>query len=224
MTAPCSDLVVTCDTLMDRARDLRSRRGRRVVIGIVGAPGAGKSTLAEALVAGMTDATLLPMDGFHLSQRQLQLLGRAERKGAPDTFDTDGYIALLARVHARAGDVLAPGFVREIEEPIAAMLRIPDSADIVFTEGNYLLHDGDGWEGASDLLDEVWFLTPHDAVRRGWLVQRHRRFGRTEEDALEWVASVDEPNAALIRRGLDRADLVITGWVTPHEDAPAPTR
>ncbi|MEO7447815.1 MAG: nucleoside/nucleotide kinase family protein, partial [Humibacillus sp.] len=74
---------------------------RRSVLGIAGAPGAGKTTLAEALVAGVRAAegdewvAHVPMDGFHLADVQLDRLGSRSRKGAPDTFDAQGYAALL---------------------------------------------------------------------------------------------------------------------------------
>lgn len=198
--------------LVTRATALRNATARRIVIGIVGAPGAGKSTLAEALCSRVPHSVVLPMDGFHLSQRQLDSLGRSHRKGAPDTFDADGFVALLARVHERSGDVYAPFFAREIEEPIAAGIRIPQEAEIVIAEGNYLLHDGDGWSPVSRLLDEAWYVDPDPGVRRGRLVDRHRRFGRAEEDAHRWVAEVDEPNAVVIERARMRADLIVTAW------------
>ena len=68
--------------------------GRRKLLGLVGAPGSGKSTLAHAIEQALPGrAQVVPMDGFHLAQVELQRLGRADRKGAPDTFDSAGYVA-----------------------------------------------------------------------------------------------------------------------------------
>src|SRR5918912_3000527 len=108
-------------SLIARARELAAR-GRRV-LGITGPPGAGKSSLAARVVAalGPDVARLVGMDGFHLAQAELERLGRADRKGAPDTFDAAGYVALLRRLrHAGPDVVYAPEFRREIEEPINA--------------------------------------------------------------------------------------------------------
>src|SRR5690606_9248170 len=156
----------TVGHLAERARRLADARGGRVLVGIAGAPGAGKSTLAEALVAELgVRAALVPMDGFHYSQQMLGLLGRAERKGAADTFDADGLAALLHRIRTATGDVYAPTFDRSIEEPIAAGTVVPADADIVVVEGNYLLLDDGAWAEVRAALDEAWFLRIPQATR-----------------------------------------------------------
>ncbi|NEE25652.1 nucleoside/nucleotide kinase family protein, partial [Streptomyces sp. SID7982] len=67
--------------LNDRARALADT-GQRRILGIAGPPGAGKSTLADRLVAALDGrAALVPMDGFHLAAAELDRLGRADRKG-----------------------------------------------------------------------------------------------------------------------------------------------
>jgi len=190
-----------------RARALISRGGRRI-LGLVGPPGAGKSTVAQQLVEALGGAAvLLPMDGFHLANVELARLGRAGRKGAPDTFDASGYVALLQRVRAqREGIVYAPEFRREIEEPIASAIPIAAEVPLVVTEGNYLLLDQHGWGGVRPLLDEAWFVEVDEAVRRRRLVERHMRFGRSEADARAWEAGTDQPNAVLIAGTAARAD------------------
>jgi pantothenate kinase len=210
---------VTVGELAERARRLADARAHRVLLGIVGAPGAGKSTIAEALVAELgARAALVPMDGFHYSQRVLELLGRAERKGAADTFDAEGLAALLHRIRAATGEVYAPTFDRSIEEPIAAGTVVPADADIVVVEGNYLLLDDGAWAEVRAALDETWFLRIPQATRVERLVERHMRFGRTREAAEAWVETVDERNARLIEASAERADLILT-W----EATPAPT-
>ena len=202
----------TLDALTERVIALQHSLGRRAVIGIVGPPGAGKSTLAERLTARVRGAALLPMDGFHLAQEQLVALGREARKGAPDTFDSAGYIELLRRARRGDGDVFAPRFDRSIEEPIAAAIRIPASATLVVTEGNYLMHEGDGWSAVADLLDESWYLDPPTPLRVERLTRRHVEFGRTPTAAGRWVAEVDERNARVIERARERCSLVIETW------------
>ncbi|AXG82971.1 nucleoside/nucleotide kinase family protein [Streptomyces paludis] len=203
------------DELTERARRL-AVPGRRRVLGIAGAPGAGKSTLAERLVERLGGlAVLVPMDGFHLAQAELTRLGRAGRKGAPDTFDAAGYAALLARLRgadADAGSVVyAPAFDRALEEPVAGSIAVDPGVPLVITEGNYLLHDDAAWAPVRALLDEVWFLEIDPAVRVRRLVDRHVRFGKERTFAERWVMESDEANALLVARGKERADLVVGG-------------
>jgi pantothenate kinase len=196
--------------LLTRARALADGGGRRI-LGITGAPGAGKSTVARRLVDALDGAAVLVgMDGYHLAQRELQRLRRAERKGAPDTFDAAGYVALLRRLRSSdAGTVYAPEFRRTIEEPIAAAVPVPAGLPLVVTEGNYLLLDTPPWSAVRGLLDEVWFLAPNERTRREWLVTRHRRYGCSDQQAAERAAGSDENNARLIAPTAARADLIL---------------
>lgn len=193
-----------------RVRELIKRNGR-TLLGLVGPPGAGKSTLAAALLAEFADvAQGVPMDGFHLANVELERLGRRDRKGAPDTFDSAGYVALLRRllVQDDAEVVYAPEFRREIEEPIANAIPIHARTQLVITEGNYLLLDEGPWSHVAGLLDEVWYVDIDDAVRLHRLTRRHEQFGRSAEDAAAWVAGTDEPNARLIEASRARASFV----------------
>lgn len=199
--------------LLARARRLADAGGRRL-LGVTGSPAAGKSTLAERLVAELGDRAVgVGMDGFHLAQRELLRLGRAERKGAPDTFDAVGYVELLRRLRAAGPDtVYAPEFRREIEEPIACAVPVGPDVPLVVTEGNYLLLDTDPWRRVRPLLDEVWFLAPPEPERVARLISRHRAFGRTEAQARERALGSDQANATLVAVTAARADLVLTGW------------
>jgi pantothenate kinase len=182
-----------------------------VLLGIAGSPGAGKSTLAAALVdaLGPEVAVLVPLDGFHLDDRVLDVLGRRGRKGAPDTFDAAGYVSLLRRIRDRHDDVVyAPVFLREREQAVAGALPVRAEVPLVVTEGNYLLADGP-FAAVRPLLDEVWFLDVDPALRRQRLVSRHVAHGRAAEQAERWVASSDDANALLIEATRDRADLVV---------------
>lgn len=192
-------------TALDRAAALvlSLPADRRILIGIAGAPGAGKSTFAGLLAAG-TAGTVLPMDGFHLPQARLVELGRRDRMGAPDTFDVDGFVALLRAL--RTGDpVDAPGFDRTAEEPVPGAIRIEPAQRILIIEGNYLLL----WPQAAPLLDATIFVHVDEAVRHERLIARHIAFGKTPEEARAWVLGPDQRNAELVASGAARADLVL---------------
>jgi pantothenate kinase len=182
---------------------------RRTLLGICGPPGAGKSTIARLLAAalGSDRAVVVPMDGFHLAQRVLEDLGIGDRKGAPDTFDRAGFVALLHLLR-RAEDTVtyAPAFDRSIEEPVNAAIAVPETTPLVVVEGNYLLT----WPDAAALLDEVWYVDPGDAVRRERLIARHMEFGRSRADAEVHALGSDERNAELIARNRSAAHLLIS--------------
>ncbi len=203
---------------LDRARVLADRRdaGRAgpPVLGITGPPGAGKSTLAEQVVEAVPGAVHVGMDGFHLAHSALVELGRVERKGAPDTFDAAGYVALLRRIRAvRPGStVWAPQFRREIEDAVAAAVPVTADATLVVTEGNYLLLDEPPWAEIRDLLDECWYVDVPDDLRRARLQSRHERYGRDPEQARERTLGSDERNAVLVAASRERAALLVTGF------------
>lgn len=186
-------------------------------MGITGAPGSGKTTLATAVVRALagrpdwrgTAVAYVPMDGFHLADAELDRLGRRDRKGAPDTFDAAGYAALLRRVVA-GEPAWAPAFERDLEQPIAQSLPIGPQVHTVVTEGNYLLLDDDPWPAVRSCLSETWFCAIPADIRLERLVARHERFGKTPAEAREWVARVDEPNAARVFGSASLADIVVT--------------
>lgn len=188
------------------------RPGQRYMLGLAGAPGAGKSTVAQRLVDAMPGrAVVVPMDGYHLANSELARLGRSGRKGAPDTFDSAGYVAMLARLRRRpAGEVVyAPEYRREIEEAVAGAIGVAPEVELVITEGNYLLLEQGHWAGVRAQLDAVWYVDIDAGSRRERLAARHVRYGRTAEQARAWVLGTDEPNAVLVEASRARADLIL---------------
>ena len=204
---------LTTAELVERAANL-ARPGTRAVLGITGAPGAGKSTLAHVVAHALGPrAVVVGMDGYHLSQQVLVELGREGRKGAIDTFDDHGYATMIERLAAHSEPVVyAPVFRREIEEPIAAGVAVPASVPLVITEGNYLLARSGAWPRARACMAEVWYVEVPDDVRLARLVDRHHAFGKTLQDAHSWAHGSDERNAELVAATRADADLVVE-WV-----------
>lgn len=192
-------------------------RAARRILGITGAPGAGKSTLAGQLVEtlGPQTAALVPMDGFHLSHAVLRALGRHDRKGAWDTFDADGYVHLMQRLRSRAEPVIyAPDFDRGIEESIGSAVPVPCAIPLIVTEGNYLLSNERSWPRAAALLDETWYLdTDHD-LRPQRLVARHEAHRKPYDQAVAWTHGSDETNAEVVARGRSKGLACGRGGVT----------
>ena len=195
--------------LLTRIEALCANSSSRVLIGIAGCPGAGKTTLTKLLLDGIPEAAWVPMDGFRLSDAVLTDRGTLDRKGAPDTFDTEGYFSALQRIKAGREDVYVPSFDRDLEQPIAAGLRVPVEAKVVISEGNYLLLARDEWDRIHQLFDQVWFVDTPPELRISRLVNRHMRYGKPPQFAREWVQEVDEANAALIEEDAQSADLLV---------------
>lgn len=189
--------------------------GQRAILGITGAPGAGKSTVAAQLTELLgARSALAPLDGFHLANEILISRGLQSRKGAPETFDGYGFLAMLARLRDRSDPVVyAPKFDRRLEEAIGSALPIAAGIPLVIVEGNYLLLKQQPWASVRRYLDACWYIDIPDATRVGRLITRHESYGRSEVEANSWVHNNDEKNAALIRNSRDQADLVIQGPV-----------
>ncbi|GAA0695882.1 nucleoside/nucleotide kinase family protein [Kitasatospora atroaurantiaca] len=200
----------------------RAGSGGRIILGLAGPPGAGKSTLARYLVTeidrleGQGTAAYLPLDGFHLSNTQLERLGLRARKGSPESFDAWGYVALLRRVAAeRFRDVYVPDFDRELDEPVAARHVVRPHTRLVVTEGNYLANAHAPWPEARQLLRELWYVDADDAVREERLLQRHVNGGRDAAAARHWIESNDHPNGEYVKEGLAACTGVVRGGDLP---------
>jgi pantothenate kinase len=189
--------------------EITATAGRRV-LGITGPPGSGKTTLATAITRATSGSAFVPMDGFHLGDAELRRRAIHDRKGTPETFDAWGYAALLRRLHERPDHtVMAPGFDRDLEQPLAGVIAVPPTTWLIVTEGNYLLLDRPEWRAGRSSIDTIWHVTLDDELRRERLVARHVAFGKTPAEARAWIARVDEPNATLVGAASRWADVVL---------------
>lgn len=187
--------------------------GHRIIVGICGAPGAGKSRLAEAVAAhlGPGRAVVVPFDGFHLATSVLEGTPLIDRRGALETFDLGAFRSIIGRLRARDEEIVyAPTFVRGLEEPIASAIPVPAEVPIIITEGNYLLSPHPTLRAVRAQLDEVWYLDTPPEIRLPQLVARHVAFGKREEEAHEWATGTDQRNAEHVESTRDSADLVVT--------------
>lgn len=201
------------DTFLGRLASLPT--GQRHLIALAGPPGAGKSTLAAALIARLNQrspgrAALLPMDGYHFDDRVLTARGMRARKGAPDTFDVGGFASMVTRLRLNAEPEIAiPVFDRDVEIARAAAMMIPREAEIVLVEGNYLLIDEGAWRGLAKAFDLTALLHVDEPELRRRLMARWAHLDRSE--ACAKVEANDLPNGLFVLRQSARPDVMLDG-------------
>jgi pantothenate kinase len=146
-----------------------------------------------------------PLDGFHLPNATLDERGLRKVKGAPETFDCEGFVLSLARARDEDQTILWPAFHRGLDEPTPDEIVIPMETKLVVVEGNYLLLEQPCWRDVRPLLDDVWYVDAPPELLRGRLTERAIAFGRSEEEARRHVNGSDMRNVELVARTKEQA-------------------
>ena len=193
------------ETALARIKSIPLRKGRRI-IAIAGAPGSGKSTLAQQLGAAIDGACVVPMDGFHRDNDDLQKHGLLHIKGAPQTFDAIGFVALIQGL--RNTEMLTfPTFDRDADQTVPNGGQVSATDTTVIVEGNYLLLNTAPWNALADIWDFTILLDVPMPVLRERLVARWKEHGHDEAGALARAGENDLPNARLVATQSQVADL-----------------
>jgi fructokinase len=191
-----------------------SRRQKRRMIAVCGAPASGKSTLAgalcDALQARGVRSCVVPMDGFHIDNAILKARGTFDRKGAPHTFDSVGFAAIIDRC-AQEDDVYYPTFDRPRDLSIAASGVVSREIDTVVVEGNYLLMQTPGWQGLAAIWDASIYLEVPAGTLKQRLVTRWLDHGLSQQEADIRAEQNDMRNARTVIEQSTRADFVFNG-------------
>lgn len=184
----------------------------RLMIALCGAPASGKSTLAAGLNRRLNDqrvkSAVVPMDGFHLDNTVLEERGLLPRKGAPETFDAEGFVQAMRRLRG-GGEVVLPVFDRTRDIAIAGALVVTPETQVVIVEGNYLLFDDLPWRNLERLWDISVNLDVPLADLRGRLIQRWLSLGFSRPVATRRAEANDIPNAERVRAHSLPADITL---------------
>ena len=180
------------------------KKGRRFVA-IVGPPASGKTTLAKELQRQIPSSCVVPMDGFHLSNEELKVLGLSERKGSAETFDVDGLELLLGKI-LNGGNIMFPTFDRSIDSVIPNGGKVNSEDHTILVEGNYLILNKVPWNRLSVYWDfSIMLKIPFEILEKR-LMERWRENGFDVNQAALKAKNNDLPNAMFIENNSMEAD------------------
>ncbi len=191
----------------------------RFIVAISGPPGAGKSTLAEALNGCLDEngqnTAIVAQDGFHFDNCILEKEGWLDRKGAPHTFDVNGFHHTLQRIRNDNENVHVPVFDRSIELARAGAQEIKLSDRIIVVEGNYLLLNQQPWSRLKPQFDFTILLKVDMSELKNRSIARWLHYGYTREQASNWAESNDMPNAKFVLENSSAPDLLLENQEMP---------
>ncbi|MBL4766687.1 MAG: hypothetical protein JKY94_03105 [Rhodobacteraceae bacterium] len=201
------------------------RAGTRFIVALAGPPAVGKSTFANRLQKALNTqrhgrAEILPMDGFHLDNAVLCDQDQLAQKGAPQTFDVDGFGSTLARIRAADMDVVVPVFDRDLDMARAGGRVIGVKVDVIIIEGNYLLLKRAAWRRLVPNYDLTINLSVAQDVLELRLIQRWLDQGMARPDAENRARGNDMTNASTVIRESLAADITIPDLNDIHKGLP----
>ena len=199
---------------------VEANTSKRIIIGVVGLPGSGKSTIAAKLVDAVNQrvnsqvAVALSMDGFHLTKAALAQFANPAavlaRRGSPWTFDPEGLASKLQQLRNNPAESTTwPDFQHGVGDPVEDAISVNPDTKLIIVEGLYLLHSEHGWN-LSGLLDECWYLdTPMDVAMERLVMRHMAAWGFSREQALDRLAINDRLNAEIVEQSRVRADWLV---------------
>ena len=193
----------------------RKKKETRLIVCIFGSPGSGKSTFSGNLnrelnkIDGLM-SKVVPMDGFHFDNKILADRNMLQFKGSPETFDTNGFISLLAKLRQQPEtDHVIPIFDRELDLSRASARLIEKSTNILLIEGNYLMLNQAPWNRLQMFFDLTIKIESDRRILKDRLLKRWLDLGISKDQASEKIKQNDLPNSDLVENLSMPADLYI---------------
>ncbi|CAA6814850.1 MAG: Fructokinase (EC [uncultured Thiotrichaceae bacterium] len=201
------------ETIVTKAQ---ASANKRYIVAIAGPPASGKSTLAEQLSllinqqAGQPLSEVIPMDGFHYDNDWLDQHQLRPRKGAEQTFDSQGFVDKVKQLSLANKPVSIPLFDRDKDAVVPDARTIAPQQRILLIEGNYLLLNTKPWSTVHALYDYSILLNPGIGILEERLVQRWLQQGYDNEGARQRALSNDIPNAKFVLEHSGATDITLT--------------
>lgn len=201
------DIQDTFIPLLMRWHNLRKEKGKRIIVGIAGCPGSGKSTLVSFLSYLYSTLHLdysmvsIGMDGFHYSNAYLKEHHLEKEKGSQNTFDFEKLKNTILKT--KENNCWWPIYSRQIHDPIENQVYI--DSDIVLIEGNYLLSD----VFDASVFDDTLFVYVDIEELKPRLIERKAR-GYSIEDAISFYESSDKKNIEYVLAHKRSANATLT--------------
>lgn len=212
---PDGDSLLGLTRLAEHVERRSSELGRRVIVGVVGVAGSGKSVFARVFCKLLNDVyklscCVVSMDGYHMCNEQLDAAELRPLKGRPETMNVDLFLADMRAIRLAAADVRVPIYSRSLHDPVPLADVVPRDCAVVLVEGLFLLHDAAPYDEIQALLDDCIALSQDDQLTHDRIIARKQAAGLSAEQAEQHFARVDGPNGVLVQSSFARASIVVS--------------